>query len=385
MTRVACRGSADGSRGRAGVSSFGISGTNAHVILEEARGVEHAHALQGEPGADGVPGQATSEVSPFLLSASSVEALAGQAQRLRSFVEGEPELDLHGVGGALALRRASLPHRAIVLAGDRKELLTGLDALERGGSADGLVSGKLGGGGGRLAFLFSGQGSQWAGMGRELYEAFPVFAGELDALCGELDGLLNCSSRDLLFAEEGSDDAARLEQTEYTQPALFALEVALYRLVSSFGLKPALLMGHSIGELSAAYVAGVFSLDDACRLVVSRGRLMGALEGVGAMAAVRASEKEVLEGLNGFADRLALAAVNAPEAVVVSGDEVARVNGSEFCSGRGWAERKITRLASQSRFPFGADGSDVGGVRRRWRSGVSFAEPQIPIVSNVTG
>ena len=388
---------ANGRPRRAGVSSFGVSGTNAHVILEEAPRIEDAAAGANEVGADDdAAGEAVtptrtaagsvprSKVAPFLVSGFDGGALGAQAGRLRSFVEMGSGLDLYGVGCELALRRGSLSHRAVVVAEDREGLLAGLNAVERGESSDGVVSGVVGGGG-RLAFLFSGQGSQWAGMGRGLYEAFPVFADELDLLCGELDPLLGCSLKGLLFAEEGSEGAVRLDRTEFTQPALFALEVALYRLVGSFGLTPDFLVGHSIGELSAAFVAGVFSLGDACRLVVGRGRLMGALDGVGAMAAVRASEQEVLEGLDGFGGRLALAAVNAPEAVVVSGDEVALGEWeAAFGQGEGGVERKITRLRVSNAF-HSALMDPMLEEFRVLAEGVSFSEPVIPIVSNVTG
>jgi acyl transferase domain-containing protein/acyl carrier protein len=387
---------ANGRPRRAGVSSFGVSGTNAHVILEEAPRIEDAGAGAGEVGADGdavgnaaTPTTATapvarSGVAPFLVSGFGGDALGAQAGRLHSFLEGEPGLDLYGAGCELALRRASLSHRAVVVAEDREELLTGLNAVELSGTLDGVVSGAAAGEG-RLAFLFSGQGSQWAGMGRELYEAFPAFAGELDLLCGELDPLLGCSLKELLFVENASEEALRLDLTEFTQPALFALEVALYRLVASFGLRPDFLAGHSIGELSAAYVAGVFSLEDACRLVVGRGRLMGALDGVGAMAAVRASEQMVLESLDGFEDRLALAAVNAPEAVVVSGDETALGEWeAAFGEAEGGIERKITRLRVSNAFHSALMEPMLEEFRALAES-VSFSEPAIPIVSNVTG
>jgi pimaricinolide synthase PimS1 len=378
----------NGSPRRAGVSSFGISGTNAHVILEEAPRVEKEQ-VAGIEGERDVVGDAAFAVRPgalpFLVSGSGSEALAGQAARLRSFLEGEPDVELDGVGSALALSRASLSHRAVVLTEDVKGLIGSLAALERGEVPDGVVKG-ITSGGGRLAFLFSGQGSQWAGMGRELYEVFTVFASELDLLCNELDGHLGRSLRDLLFAEEGSEDAALLDRTEFTQPALFALEVALYRLVRSFGLEPDFLIGHSVGELSAAYVAGVFSLEDACRLVAGRGRLMGVLDGVGAMAAVRASEREVMESLSGFDERLALAAVNGPDAVVVSGDEVAlgEWEASFVATGGDEQERKITRLRVSNAF-HSALMDPMLDEFRALADGVSFSEPNTPIVSNLTG
>jgi acyl transferase domain-containing protein/D-arabinose 1-dehydrogenase-like Zn-dependent alcohol dehydrogenase/acyl carrier protein len=393
----------NGAPRRAGVSSFGISGTNAHVILEEApRPEDAAHALavdangdrstdavgrasaDGDTSADGV-GDASVDatvpdigVLPFLVSASSGQALAGQAARLGAFVRADPGLDLRGVAGALALDRARLSHRAVVVADGREGLVSALDALERGESADGLFSGVVGGG--RVAFLFSGQGAQWAGMGSGLYDGFPVFASALDEVCGVLDGHLGRSLRELLFSADGSEGAVLLGRTELTQPALFAVEVALFRLLSSFGVRPDLLLGHSIGELSAAHVAGVFSLEDACALVAARGRLMGALPDGGGMAAVMASEDEVLESLAGFGERLSLAAVNAPEGVVVSGglDALGEWEASFV------AARKITRLRVSHAFhshlmdPMLEELESVVGS-------LSLSEPSIPIVSNVTG
>ena len=381
---------------RAGVSSFGISGTNAHVILEEAPVHDNAETDGDGDLSGGAETEDRAELSvasvvvnpgvlPFLVSASSVEALMGQAGRLRSFVEGDRDVDLGGVGGALALRRGMLSHRAVVLAESVEELLGGLDTLGHGEMADGVLSGVAGSGGG-VAFLFSGQGSQWAGMGRGLYERFPVFARELDVLSDGFEELLDRPLKALLFAEDGSVEAGLLDRTEFTQPALFALEVALYRLVESFGLRPDYLVGHSIGELAGAFVAGVFSLEDACRLVAGRGRLMGALEGVGAMAAVRASEGEVVESLSGFEDRLALAAVNAPSAMVVSGDE-AVLGEWEVAFGagvNGGGARKVTRLRVSNAFHSVLMDPMLEEFRALAAS-VTFSEPRVPIVSNVSG
>jgi acyl transferase domain-containing protein/acyl carrier protein len=364
---------------RAGVSSFGISGTNAHVILEEAPAVEEAPPM-GSEGVDGATSLVPRlEVLPFLVSASSAEALAGQGARLGGFLGERSELELRGVARGLALGRARLSHRAVLLAGERDGLVAGLGVLERGESADGLLQGVAGGGG--TAFLFSGQGAQWAGMGSGLYEAFPVFASALDEVCGALDGPLERSLRELLFAEDGSEEAVLLGRTQFTQPALFAIEVALFRLVSSFGVKPDFLLGHSVGEIVAAHVAGVLSLEDACALVAARGRLMGALPDGGGMAAVMASEDEVSESLAGFQDRLSIAAVNGPEAVVVSGELDAL---SEWEGALAAAGRKVTRLRVSHAFhsrlmdPMLEELTEIV-------KGFSLSPPSIPIVSNVTG
>ncbi len=363
---------------RAGVSSFGISGTNAHVILEEPP-VEEEPAAESE-GVDG-GGVAAFRlgVLPFVVSGSGGGALRGQASRLGSFVGGRAELELGGVARGLALGRAGLSHRAVVVAGERDGLVAGLGSLERGERADGLFTGVVGGG--RTAFLFSGQGAQWAGMGSELYGAFPVFAAGLDEVCGVLDGLLGRSLQDLLFAADGSEEALLLGRTQFTQPALFAIEVALFRLVSSFGVRPDFLLGHSVGEIVAAHVAGVLSLQDACALVVARGRLMGALPDGGGMAAVMASEEEVVESLAGFGDRLAVAGVNGPDAVVVSGelDALAEWEGAFVARGR-----KVTRLRVSHAFHSQLMDPMLGELTEIVE-GFSFAPPSIPIVSNVTG
>ncbi|HZL48771.1 MAG TPA: type I polyketide synthase, partial [Solirubrobacteraceae bacterium] len=366
----------DGKPRRAGVSSFGISGTNAHLILEEAPSAEQA-PLAGVVGGS-TPAALGLDVLPFLVSASSGGALRGQAARLGAYLQKTKNVELGALASALALGRAQLSHRAVVVAQDRDALIASLGALERSESADGLFRG-VAGGGGRTAFLFSGQGAQWAGMGAELYGAFPVFASSLDEVCEVLDGLLELSLQDLLFAAENSEESALLGRTQFTQPALFAVELALYRLVSSFGVKPDFLLGHSIGEIVAAHVAGMFSLEDACALVVARGRLMGALPDGGGMASVTASEEEVAESLAGFEDRLAVAAVNGPDAVVVSGepDALGDWEGS-------FAGRQIKRLRVSHAFHSQLMDPMLEELRATVE-GISFSAPTIPVVSNVTG
>ncbi|MGA8363603.1 MAG: SDR family NAD(P)-dependent oxidoreductase, partial [Solirubrobacteraceae bacterium] len=365
---------------RAGVSSFGVSGTNAHVILEEAPN-EDGPGIEG----DLRPGVLGFGDLPFLLSAASKPALAAQAGRLRSYLIAQPQTELYDIASALALDRARLSHRAAVVAGDRDELYAGLLALERGEAADGVLE-AVTGDAGKVAFLFSGQGSQWSGMGRGLYDAFPVFARALDEVCGELDGHLGRSLKELLFTStEGSEEGspAPLDRTEFTQASLFALEVALFRLVSAFGLTADYLIGHSVGELSAAYVAGVLSLSDACALVAARGRLMGALPDGGGMTAVRASESDVLESLAGSDDvSLSVAAVNGPEAVVVSGDLEA-LERWERAFGTG-AERKMTRLRVSHAFHSQSMEPMLEEFRTLTES-MSFSEPSLPIISNLTG
>ncbi|MFE0013179.1 acyltransferase domain-containing protein, partial [Streptomyces erythrochromogenes] len=272
---------------RSAVSSFGISGTNAHVVLEQAP------ATAPEPAREA----ALPSPLPWVVSGRGADGLRAQAALLRRSAaeagsDGGFGLAHLDIGHALATTRAALPDRAVVLADDPAALLAGLDALARGESAPQLVTGDpdRAAGTSGMAFLFTGQGSQRPGMGRELYGTHPVYARALDEVCARMDVHLGRSLRELILAEEGSEQAALLDRTQYTQPALFAVEVALFRLVEEYGLTPDHLLGHSVGELAAAHVAGVLSLDDACKLVATRGRLMQSAPSGGAMIAIEATE-----------------------------------------------------------------------------------------------
>ncbi|WP_171987844.1 type I polyketide synthase, partial [Streptomyces sp. MP131-18] len=354
---------------RAGVSAFGISGTNAHVILEQAPPAEEHTRERPPPPPWPVP---------WLLSAGSEVALRAQARRLRAHLDDRPGLAPWDVGHSLALSRGALPHRAAVLGREREELLTGLDALAAGGAAAGLVRDVAAAG--RTGLLFPGQGSQTPGAGRALHAAFPVFADALDEMCGHLDGHLERPLRDVLFAEGGSPGAALLDQTVYTQAGLFAVGVALFRLLASWGVEADAVAGHSLGELTAACVAGVLSPADAAALVAARGRLMHATP-PGAMLAVRAAEAEVRALLAGCEDAVDVAAVNGPAATVISGTEDAVAAMADDLAARGHRARRL-RVGRAFHSPL-MDGvlDDFGRIAKE----LTFRPPRITLVSNVTG
>ncbi|GAA2577701.1 hypothetical protein GCM10010435_62350 [Winogradskya consettensis] len=344
---------------RAGVSSFGVSGTNAHVILEQAPAPVPAEP----PSANRA---ASPPVIPWVISARDERALTAQAVRLHDHVTRHPELDPVDVAWSLAFSRPALEHSAVVLGRDRRTLLDALPTVTSRAP------------GGRTAVLFTGQGSQRLGMGHELYETFPVFRQAFDNVCELVDAELDRPLASVVFAPADSITAALIDQTVFTQVGLFALETALFRLVESFGVVPDMLLGHSIGEVVAAHAAGVLDLPDACRLVAARGRLMQSAPDGGAMLAVEATEDEVLAVLPA---RVSIAGVNGPRSVVVSGDADAVRQVEQLWSAR---NRRVKQLVVSHAF----HSAHMDGVLEEFRSvvaGLSFAPARIPVVSNVTG
>ncbi|MFC0041225.1 type I polyketide synthase [Actinomadura rayongensis] len=346
----------------AGVSAFGMGGTNCHVVLSE--GPREAASASAPPApATGVP------VTPWILSGRSAEALRGQASRLSDAAPAAAPAD---VGWSLATTRTLFDHRAVVLGGTRDALLAGVDALAAGDPAPDVVSGEVAGGG--LGVLFTGQGAQRAGMGLELHAAFPAYAAAFDEVCALADPLLGRSLREVIASGDG------LDRTAFTQIALFAVEVAAFRLVESWGVRPAWVSGHSVGEIAAAHVAGVLSAADAVRLVVARGRLMQALPAGGAMLAVEAPEEDVLE-LLGDGGRVAVAAVNGPASVVVAGDEreIDRIRDAVRAQGRRSKRLNVSHAFHSPLMDPMLD--DFRAVV----ADLSFAAPQMTVVSAVTG
>ena len=358
---------------RAGVSSFGISGTNAHVVLEQAPEIADAAPDARPP---------SFPVTVWALSARTDAALNAQANALARHVRARPDLAPIPVGAALASTRTEFPHRAVVFGHDRFELLAALDTLVARETTGTVARGVARPGSARTAVLFPGQGAQRLAMGRELHAAYPVYAAAFDEVCAEFDARLDGPPlAEVIFAEAGSANAELLDHTAFTQAALFAVEVALYRLAESFGLRPDFLIGHSLGEITAAYLAGVWNLADAVTLVAARGRLMGALPGRGAMMAVAAAEHKVTPLLVGREQVAAVAAVNGAAAVVVSGADTA-VN--ELAATLDRLGRKTIRLRVSHAFhsplmtPMLADFAEVC-------AGLEYRAPTLPIISNLTG
>ena len=352
---------ANGRARRAGVSSFGISGTNAHVIIEAAPPVEPAEGAAPQPS-----------VVPWVISAKSAAALESQAARLAGFAGARDELAAADVGWSLA-GRSTFEHRAVVLGADRDQLLTGLKELADGRPGASVITGRATPTG-KTVFVFPGQGSQWLGMGMGLHAAYPVFAEAFNTAVGELDRHLLRPLREVMWGH----DENLLSTTEFAQPALFAVEVALYRLLESWGVRPDFVMGHSVGELTAAHVAGALSVENAALLVVARGRFMQALPSGGAMIAVQATEDEVRPLLT---DNVDIAAVNGPSSVVVSGDEDAVTAIADQLRDQG---RRVHKLAVSHAFHSPLMEPMIGEFKAAARE-LAVNPLTIPVISNVTG
>ncbi|MDH6244451.1 type I polyketide synthase [Mycobacterium sp. OTB74] len=354
----------DGPR-RAGVSSFGISGTNAHVILEQAPPTAPEDVV---PERDDVVEESA---TAWVLSARSEQALTNQAERLLTYLATQDDPSPLDVGWSLVTTRSVFEHRAALVGTGRKELtaqLAGLAAREPG-----AVVGRTRPVG-KTVFVFPGQGSQRLGMGRQLYERFPLFAKAFDEAVAALDPHLRLPLRQVMW---GSDEIL-LESTEFAQPALFAVEVALAALLQHWRVLPDVVTGHSVGEIAAAYVAGVLTLEDAATVVAARGRLMAALPPGGAMVAVAATEDEVAPLLT---TGVSIAAVNGPDAVVISGADAPVTALADRFAQRA---RRVHRLSVSHAFHSELMEPMLDEFSRLV-AGVSAAPPRIALVSNLTG
>ncbi|HXP99683.1 MAG TPA: type I polyketide synthase, partial [Solirubrobacteraceae bacterium] len=360
---------------RAGVSSFGVSGTNAHVILEQAP----ADPRNRKPVGEGEgPNSLFVDLPlvPWVISGHGPDALRAQSAQLLAHVVREPDLDIGDVGHALA-RRSRFNHRAVVLGADRKELLEGLSALAQGDSAANLASG-VGSGDRQVVFLFPGQGSQWAGMALELLEESPVFAEHMSACA---DALAPFTDWSLLEVLRGSEQAPGLDRVDVVQPVLFAVMVSLAELWRACGVRPAAVVGHSQGEVAAAYIAGGLTLQDAACVVALRSRALQEVAWQGGTVSVSLPAEEVAPLLGRWGDLLCVAAVNGPRSVAVSGDPDALVELLVSCDAQGIRARKIE-------MNFAAHSSQMDPLREGLLEGLADIAPhpcEIPFHSTVTG
>ncbi|HEY2241414.1 MAG TPA: acyltransferase domain-containing protein, partial [Streptosporangiaceae bacterium] len=391
---------ANGHPRRAGVSAFGVSGTNVHAIVEEAPAGEAAGDPAAEPGGP-VAGPPSAPVVPavpvlaggvtvWLVSGRGAAGLAGQAARLREFVVARPGLGAADVGWSLATTRSVFEHRAVVLGAapegraggleaGRDGLLAGLAALAAGEPAAGLVSGVVPAGGtGRVVFVFPGQGSQWLGMGRELAESSPVFAARL-AECGQaLAPFVDWSLNEVLA---GAPGAPALEAASVVQPVLWAIMVSLAAVWQAAGVVPDAVVGHSQGEIAAACVAGVLSLEDAAKVVALRSRALGVLAGHGGMLSVAGPAAVVAERIAGFGERISVAAVNGPAATVVAGEPQALEDLAARCAAAGVRTRMIA-------VDYASHTAQVEAIREEILNalaGITAQAAQVPMVSAMTG
>ncbi|MFD0660984.1 acyltransferase domain-containing protein [Thermocatellispora tengchongensis] len=366
--------SANGRPRRAGVSSFGISGTNAHMILEEApAGTEP----ETDDDAAIAPVPVLSDATAWLVSSQTAPGLTAAARRLAGHLSAHPDLDPVDVGWSLATTRSTFEHRAVVTGATTDDLIAGLSALVAERPAAGLVTGAADATG-PVVFVFPGQGSQWAGMGRDLAEASPVFAGRL-AECGQaLAPYVDWSLDDVLHGREG---APGLDRVDVVQPALWAVMVSLAAVWQAAGVNPDAVVGHSQGEIAAAVVAGILSLEDAAKIVALRSRALTALSGRGGMLSIAESVTAVRSRVEPWGDRVSVAAVNGPDATVVSGDPDALAEVLAGCERDGVRARMLP-------VDYASHGPQVDAIRDDVLTALAGITPQpgrVPMVSAMTG
>jgi acyl transferase domain-containing protein len=354
---------------RAGVSAFGMSGTNAHVIVEEAPAIPATEASHPPDELD----------IPWTLSGRTPTALGAQARRLVKHLEARPGLATGAVGRALLTTRTHLEHRAALIGTGKEELLDAARHLADGQPSPRVVTGKTVSR--SLAFLFPGQGDHYVGMGRGLYAAHPVFAETFDQACAELDKHLPVPLRDVTFGVSGSAEGRLLDRTEFTQPAIFAFQVSIVRLLAAYGITPDIVAGHSAGEVAAAHTAGILSLADAAALAAARGRLMQSLPAGGTMVAAGLGEDEITPLLADYQQEVSIAALNSPTSVVLSGAETALQALVGELRARGYRTKRLrVDLASHSPLM-----DPILAEFERIADQLSYAAPRIPVVSTVTG
>ncbi|HEY9241282.1 MAG TPA: acyltransferase domain-containing protein, partial [Streptosporangiaceae bacterium] len=358
---------------RAGVSSFGFSGTNAHVILQEAAAVE--------PGAEAAPSDPllTSAPATWLVSGRTAPGLSAQAGRLSRWITARPDLEPADVGWSLATTRSVFEHRAVVIGADRAELAGGLAAVAAGQPAAGVITGEVPGGGpGKVVFVFPGQGGQWPGMGRDLAGVSPLFAARL-AECGR--ALRQFVEWDLEQVLTGGEGAPGLDRVDVVQPVLWAVMVSLAAVWQAAGVRPDAVAGHSQGEIAAATVAGVLSLEDAARVVALRSKALVALAGHGSMASVAEPAERVRQRLAEWGGTLSVAAINGPAATVVTGEPAALAELISQCTADGIRARQVE-------VDYASHGPQVEQIRDQILADLAPVVPgiaEIPLVSAMTG